>query len=399
MPHFLVQKMENLVKRWGELETSSLITANPPATTPSTNATNMNTYEDANISGEAAGDLTRQFSSRKVEPPEPPKTLPVKMMHSKSGGSISSSSPSSPPRYSDEITPIRDISLDAMSNVSTTSKTVTTTTKITTTETLLQLNEQNEIVTQEKVCTNEMKAYTDTFIINEDTKKQTDMNQIKSSSSNQLVSEQLQQQQQHNLTESSSRTVLFKKTPSIDSIKSKTIVTPFELEPNNVDDFNVISKDLNIIKLETNETTTLTGLLNGDENMGKANAGLLDVTKSLLMSNHDLKSEQQQESHTVANGDDDDSKDDIDLISNDLFDWLLWIDHTLESQLVTVGDLEEINQSIQKYNVNLFVYPSLILSLYIEFRLMQDEFSVSFFFLMLIRFFSKDMTGSCDIPF
>ncbi len=42
---------------------------------------------------------------------------------------------------------------------------------------------------------------------------------------------------------------------------------------------------------------------------------------------------------------------DIELLSNDLFDWLVWIDHTLESQVVTVGDLEEIQQAIHKYNV------------------------------------------------
>ena len=42
----------------------------------------------------------------------------------------------------------------------------------------------------------------------------------------------------------------------------------------------------------------------------------------------------------------------IELLSNDLFDWLVWIDHTLESQVVTVGDLEEIQQAIHKYNVS-----------------------------------------------
>jgi hypothetical protein len=41
-----------------------------------------------------------------------------------------------------------------------------------------------------------------------------------------------------------------------------------------------------------------------------------------------------------------------DKIANDIFDWLLWIDHTLQSQLVTVGDIEEIQQSIQKYQVS-----------------------------------------------
>lgn len=42
-------------------------------------------------------------------------------------------------------------------------------------------------------------------------------------------------------------------------------------------------------------------------------------------------------------------KDDIEIISNDLLDWLLWIEHTLQSQIVTVGDLNEIQQGIQKF--------------------------------------------------
>ena len=42
----------------------------------------------------------------------------------------------------------------------------------------------------------------------------------------------------------------------------------------------------------------------------------------------------------------------IESISNDLFDWLVWIDHTLQSQVITVGDLEEIQQAIHKYNVS-----------------------------------------------
>jgi hypothetical protein len=42
----------------------------------------------------------------------------------------------------------------------------------------------------------------------------------------------------------------------------------------------------------------------------------------------------------------------IETLSNDLFDWLVWIDHTLQSQVITVGDLEEIQQAIHKYNVS-----------------------------------------------
>ena len=68
-------------------------------------------------------------------------------------------------------------------------------------------------------------------------------------------------------------------------------------------------------------------------------------------------------------------QDNVELISNDLFDWLLWIDHTLDSQVlkiklknflnklilffffhkaVTVGYLDEIQLLIQKYDVNLY---------------------------------------------
>jgi hypothetical protein len=42
-------------------------------------------------------------------------------------------------------------------------------------------------------------------------------------------------------------------------------------------------------------------------------------------------------------------KDDIEIISNDLDDWLLWIEHTLQSQIITVGDLNENQQGIQKF--------------------------------------------------
>jgi hypothetical protein len=44
----------------------------------------------------------------------------------------------------------------------------------------------------------------------------------------------------------------------------------------------------------------------------------------------------------------------VDLISNDLFDWLLWIDHTLQTHVITVGDFEETQQAINKYNVRLY---------------------------------------------
>jgi hypothetical protein len=60
---------------------------------------------------------------------------------------------------------------------------------------------------------------------------------------------------------------------------------------------------------------------------------------------------------------------DIDLISNDLFDWLLWIDHTLQSHVITVGDFDEIQQAINKYSVreNREVLKIAILSFFFSF--------------------------------
>jgi hypothetical protein len=320
MPNFIVQKMENLVKRWNELEANSL----------------------NNIGNDTASSVCEKKSSKKNDAPEPPKTLPVKMFPSKSG-SISSSSPSSPPRYSDEITPVRDVSLDAISNVSSASKTVKTT-KITTTETIMT---EEKLVMDAKV-SEEMQAYTNTFVFKEESQIKNANIFEETKSINTVTAVAFTDLNSIGRTEhNESQIIQFKKTPSIDSIKSKTIVTPFELEPNNVEDFNVISKDLNIIKLE-NETN-LTSLLNDDsferiDGSSKSNA-LLDVTKSVSFSDSIKTDQIINNSSSIG----DDPKDDIDLISNDLFDWLLWIDHTLESQLVTVGDLEEINQGIQKF--------------------------------------------------
>lgn len=35
----------------------------------------------------------------------------------------------------------------------------------------------------------------------------------------------------------------------------------------------------------------------------------------------------------------------------ELFDWLLWINHNLSTQIITVGDLDETQLSINKFNV------------------------------------------------
>ncbi len=305
--------MDNLVKRWNELETSNSRTI---------------------LNKKLCDDIENNTDSNR------PQTLDIdnenkkSMSHSKSAGStISSSSPSSPPRYSDDITPNQPqaTSMELISTV--------TTIKTTTTEKTILTEEAN-------------------FHMKEDLERdeQEEVKEIESSI--------------NDLTKRSSPP--FRKTTSIDSIKSKTIVTPCELEPNNVEEYETIAKELSIIKLtEThmnNEKPNLASLLLNDDTHEANNRALLDITKSQVnydnnhaYNNIDNDEETNREltimSNTTTTSNDKitatTNRDDIDLISNDLFDWLLWIDHTLESQLVTVGDSDEINQAIQKYDVSI----------------------------------------------
>ena len=304
--------MENLVKRWNELETSN-----------SHNILNKKVCDDIEINSN-----TNRPQTLDIDNNEKKKSMP----HSKSAGStISSSSPSSPPRYSDDITPSQPqaTSMELISTV-TTIKTTTTEKTILTEEANFHMNEEQEQVNKE----------------------------IESSI--------------NDLTKRSSPP--FRKTTSIDSIKSKTIVTPCELEPNNAEEYEAIAKELSIIKLTgthmNNDMPNLASLLLNDDTHEANNRALLDITKSQVnydnnhaYNNIDNDEETNREltimsnTTTTTNTSNDKittttNRDDIDLISNDLFDWLLWIDHTLESQLVTVGDLDEINQAIQKYDVN-----------------------------------------------
>lgn len=167
----------------------------------------------------------------------------------------------------------------------------------------------------------------------------------------------------------------FRKASSIDSIKSKTIVTPIDLETHDDDQIAAdLRKELNIIKLE-------------NENID-ANIVSLDESTEKFVDNRKVKESTSTQSlnklaasssaggaNKKINGADSSSstgvqssssynlseKEDIQLISNDLFDWLLWIDHTLETQLVTIGDMEQIQQSINKYNVSLLLFFSQII--------------------------------------
>lgn len=122
-----------------------------------------------------------------------------------------------------------------------------------------------------------------------------------------------------------------KKTNSTDSIKSKTIVTPIELETN--EENAEIRKELNIIKLEND-------------------SNIVNVNNEMCQKSESIRSSKVLTFSSTDNGEMNlEENEDLQLMSNDLFDWLLWIDHTLDSQIVVVGDLEEIKQSINKYEV------------------------------------------------
>lgn len=160
----------------------------------------------------------------------------------------------------------------------------------------------------------------------------------------------------------------FKKTLSIDSIKNKTIVTPIDLEPTANDDqeTQVLRNQVNIIKLEDlNDQHDL--ISNGkayksnDEIVSvytNGNNGKLTKSDSLDAASYKYKiqdgtsSDNQTDRISIKL----DENDDIRLILNDLFDWLLWINHTLDSQIVVLGNLDEIQQSIVKLEVfNIFI--------------------------------------------
>lgn len=320
MPIFLIQKMGSLLKSWNELESSNNFT--PPETqTPIPKQRSKN-----NINQEVN------------TPPEKPKILPVKIV---STCDTNISSPSLHASSSDEnSTPIQEQIIEM------TSKTIKKT-MITTTETIV--TEEN-IIYDEPESNNQINKNSDSTEHIRIDEKLKSINQDESNNSlikmsntfESLISnksvrlDNADEKAKEFLETESDKRNQFKKTPSIDSIKSKTIVTPIELEPNNMDEFDNISKELNIIKLEADaniiQTTSSSriNLINNDiSDMAQSNF-LNNNTNSLITSN---------------------PKENINIISDDLFDWLLWIDHTLESQIVTVGDHEEMQQAILKYTV------------------------------------------------
>ncbi len=175
----------------------------------------------------------------------------------------------------------------------------------------------------------------------------------------------------------------FKKTLSIDSIKNKTIVTPIDLEPTANDDqeTQVLRNQVNIIKLEDlndqhdlvsngkaykSNDAIVSVYLNGSN-------GKITKSDSLDAASYKYKIKDGTSSEIDRISIKLDDNDDVRLILNDLFDWLLWINHTLDSQIVVLGNLDEIQQSILKLDVGFFFKHFLIF-------LEMDGLSIYFFF-------------------
>lgn len=357
MPNFLVQKMENLLKRWTDIELTS------------TNNTNYNNADNTNdIINSQHEQLPQNFNFAQPKasspefPPMPPKSLPEKLPsptysspYSSSQTSSAHTSPQQNPigelfRSEQSSNSIRDkIDQVSHSSSSSLSKIVRTTTTETTTILKTKIDEGNKSNLSDELQEQfEEKEIVQTTTISFEKNSDNDIHTDKDKSSSSTSIKEMTK---------------FRKTASIDSIKSKTIVTPIELEKleksnrdntieDEYDEDEDIAKQLNIIKLE-NEPTVMdkqnfdhfTNLVSIDDK-NKLNNDRVDSIES----ENNLS---QNERSIISSKS---SKDDIELISNDLFDWLLWIDHTLESQVITVGDLDEIQQSVNKYTVRTLLF-------------------------------------------
>lgn len=153
----------------------------------------------------------------------------------------------------------------------------------------------------------------------------------------------------HKLNGSSSG-VFNKKTQSSESLKTTTMVTPIEIESSDAisergDGVIGNGHELNIIKLD--------GVSGGDQRVviepgvaGTNGMGVSDERRSSKVFTFSGELVLGGEEGEKLNLED---RDNLEVISNDLFDWLLWIDHTLETQLVVVGDLDQIEQLVKKY--------------------------------------------------
>lgn len=139
----------------------------------------------------------------------------------------------------------------------------------------------------------------------------------------------------------------FRKTTSSESLKTTTIVTPIELEAND-ESGERMRAELSIIKLESEAANILTldarnavSSAVGEEETNGAGEKEKRSSKVFMFSSELTDVEQISA----------DDREGLELVANDLFDWLLWIEHTLETQLVAVGDLDQIEQLIKKYDV------------------------------------------------
>lgn len=140
---------------------------------------------------------------------------------------------------------------------------------------------------------------------------------------------------------------VFKKTTSVESLKTTTIVTPIDLETND-EHGEHMRAELNIIKLENDAANILALDERTVESAGLGSNGAEKRSSKVFMFSSDLADGEK------LNLDD---RDNIEVVLNDLFDWLLWINHNLETQLVVVGDLDQIEQLIKKYDVIFFGSP------------------------------------------
>lgn len=152
-------------------------------------------------------------------------------------------------------------------------------------------------------------------------------------------------QQQQPITTNGFKT----KTTSMESLKATTIVTPIDLERTTKEE---ATTTINIMKLD--EKPVEAKIVNVNEEEAAA-----------VETNGDGETQTRRSSKvfTFTSAEEADKLDtatttpsDLEQATSDLFDWLLWIDHTLETQLVVVGDLEQCEQLVKKYNVIILFY-------------------------------------------
>ncbi len=198
----------------------------------------------------------------------------------------------------------------------------------------------------------------DYFILNCN-KPQNDLLQDSKQKSTSLSSSSNQAKTNITNTNSEKISKMYTKAPSIDSIKSKTIVTPIELEPN-LGSEN-LSKEINIIKLNEHENTNLVQVefVSSSSNSFE-NADNLLTKKS--HSSHSIVSlggvsksaaAQKLNEKINQNGENIFSEEDQKLLY-DLLDWLHWVDHNLKSHIAVVGNVDETQQLINKFKVKTF---------------------------------------------